>query len=165
MTQPFGSGSVFHQHHSARLTLSPRPNGFFNTAAAKIVFFTHESALMLQTIIQNGQFSVAGTQLRPNNVRWNKIRSAPFQHIEQSRSIRISGRRKDMRFEFFDKFFRQRFAFQVDFVAEVPNPTIGCVSHDWHFGSLRCQAASAKIAIEKELSGIILVEWIRDPCE
>jgi len=141
------------------------PLGIHSTSAAKVVFFEREQAETLFLQIVSGNFIVMGQRLCRGNVRWNNIKSARYPHSDQSRSIRITGVKQWMNFEFFDHFFRQRFAFELDTVTEVACDMIGCASQDWHFGSLRCQAASAKLAIEREMTGIFLVSWIQDPCQ
>ena len=69
-----------------------------------------------------------------------------------------------MDFDFFSMFFRSRFTYELDRAFEVSCYALGMRSHEWHFGSLRCQAASAKTAIERELHGIFEVKFVRDPC-
>jgi hypothetical protein len=98
-------------------------------------------------------------------VAWNKIKSGPYPHQSHSRAIRITGPQELMDFDFFEDFFVHKFAYDLDRRGVVHCNRPGHVSHEWHFGSLRCQAASAKTAIERELKGIFEVEWSVDPCE
>jgi hypothetical protein len=69
-----------------------------------------------------------------------------------------------MDFQFFEAFFKARFTYDLDHTAVAPCLTSGMVSHLWFFGSLRCQASSARLAIERELHGIFEVHWADDPC-
>jgi len=130
-----GVGKIF------AAVISP-PNGIHYTSAAKIVFFERSQAETLRELILQGRFYVMGHQV--TDVRWNNIKSARFPRSEQSRAIRITG---------------------AENLGIVPCEIPGRVSHEWRFGSLRCQAASAKTAIERELSDSYDVEWVRDPCE
>lgn len=142
--------------------ISP-PNGNHYTSAAKIVFFERSQAETLRMLILQGSFYVMGRQI--TDVRWNNIKSARFPRSEQSRAIRITGAENLMDFDFFELFFKCRFTYELDCRGRVPCGIPGKVSHEWRFGSLRCQAASAKTAIERELSDTYDVEWVRDPCE
>jgi hypothetical protein len=93
------------------------------------------------------------------------MRTGPYAHLGHSRVIRITGPRDMMNFDFFEDFFSQKFAYELDKRVVVPCNRPGMVSHEWHFVSLCCQAASAKTAIERELKGMFEVEWAVDPCE
>jgi len=139
------------------------PNDSIRTSAAKIIFFNRNQAEKLFNMIKDRQFVVLGKVV--HKVVWNKIRTGPYPHSSHSRVIRITGPRELMDFEYFENFFVHRFQYDLDVrgVMECNRP--GLVSHVWHFGSLRCQAASAKTAIERELKGIYEVEWADDPCE
>lgn len=139
------------------------PFGHYTTSAAKLVFFEREQAEKLVWLIQSRRFIVMGKKIL--KVRWNKIKSARHPHPENSRVIRITGPEQLMDFDFFEDFFKSHFTYELDCKGIVPCSNPGSVSHEWHFGSLRCQAASAKTAIERELKGIFTVEWATDPCE
>ncbi|KAG0649385.1 hypothetical protein D0Z07_4420 [Hyphodiscus hymeniophilus] len=132
------------------------------TAAAKIVFFERHQAEAFMTLVSSGRFLVKGRQIR--HVRWNKIKSARYPNSISSRAIRLIGPRYLMDFGFFEVFFSQRFTYELEGRREVPCVPPGMVAHEWIFGSLRCQASSAKTAVERELRGIFSVEWARDPC-
>lgn len=139
------------------------PTARFGTAAAKIVFLNRPSAEAFMRLAADGFFRVMGTQVR--NVRWNEIRSARHYVPEQSRAIRITAPASLMNFDFFEAYFPTRFTYELDCKGVVPCNIPGYVSHEWHFGSLRCQSAWAKKAIEQEFRGIYQVVWAQDPCE
>jgi hypothetical protein len=139
------------------------PTTAIRTSAAKIVLFNRRDAGKLFNMIENRQFVVTGKTV--HRVLWNKIRSGPYPHPNHSRAIRITGPPELMDFDFFDDFFIRRFTYDLEGRRVVKCLRPGLVSHEWHFGSLRCQAASAKTAIERELKGIYEVEWADDPCE
>ncbi|RDW79694.1 hypothetical protein BP6252_04332 [Coleophoma cylindrospora] len=151
-----GVGKVF------ATVINPPTNGH-PTAAAKIVFFTRASAERLAFLITNGRFIVMGKVV--SNVRWNKIKSAPHPRPYESRSIRITGAAHLMDCEYLQDFFQRRFVYELDTFVEYSSHDGRQKSQEWHFGSLRCQAASAKLAIEREMKDILTVEWIPDPCE
>jgi hypothetical protein len=138
------------------------PIGQHQTAAAKIVFFERSQAESFMALVLNGRCLVMGRQIR--HVRWNKIKSARYPYSENSRVIRVTGPRHLMDFGFFEIFFLQRFTYELEARQEIQHSAPGMVIHEWRFGSLRSQAASAKTAIERELKGIFAVEWARDPC-
>lgn len=132
------------------------------TSAAKIVFFDRAGAEKLFYRCLSGDFKVMGKLV--DNVRWNKIKSAAYHSPTHSRAIRIIGPPLLMNFEFFNNFFKARFTYELDDCYETQCFKFGMRAHEWHFGSLRCQAASAKTAIERELKGIFDVTWAHDPC-
>ena len=138
------------------------PTEQYQTSAAKIVFFERYQAEAFMRFALGGQFSVLGQRIR--HVRWNKIKSARYPNSSSSRSICITGPCHLMDFGFFEVFFLQRFTYELEGRREVPCATPGMTSHEWRFGSLRCQSASAKTAIQRELRDIFAVEWVRDPC-
>jgi hypothetical protein len=138
------------------------PTGRHSCAAAKIVFFERNQAEKLFELIYFGYFFVMGRQVL--EVRWNKVKSGAYHHWHQSRAIRITGPAHLMDFQFFEAFFKARFTYDLDHTAVAPCLTSGMVSHLWFFGSLRCQASSARLAIERELHGIFEVHWADDPC-
>jgi hypothetical protein len=139
------------------------PNDSIRTSAAKIIFFNRNQAEKLFNMIKDRQFIVLGKVV--HKVVWNKIRTGPYSHSSHSRVIRITGPRELMDFKYFENFFVHRFQYDLDVRGVVECNRPGLVSHVWHFGSLRCQAASAKTAIERELKRIYEVEWADDPCE
>ena len=147
---------------SVYATVINPPSGPHRTSAAKLIFFERYQAERLFLLIQTGGFRVMGQSVV--DVRWNKIKSAPYPHPDHSRAIRITGPAHLMDFDFFEIFFGARFTYELDLRGVVHCTSPGMVTHAWHFGSLRCQAASAKIAIERELKGIFTVHWARDPC-
>jgi hypothetical protein len=138
------------------------PTGRHICAAAKIVFFERCQAEKLFDLIYFGNFFVMGRQVL--EVRWNKVKSSAYPHWPQSRAIRIIGPAHLMDFQYFQVFFKARFTYDLDHTAVVPCSIPGMASHVWYFGSLRCQAASARLAIERELKGIFEVHWADDPC-
>lgn len=139
------------------------PTGAIITSAAKVVFFQRFQAERLFDAIEAGRFVVMGKVIK--RVAWNKIKSGAYPHLGHSRAIRITGPQDLMDFDFFENFFLRKFAYDLDRRGVVFCNRPGLISHEWHFASLRCQAASAKTAIERELKGIFEVEWAVDPCE
>jgi hypothetical protein len=138
------------------------PTGSHHTSAAKIVFFErYQAERLMEFVLDNRTFRVMGKVIR--NIRWNKIKSARYAHSDHSRAIRVKGPRELMHFGFFEHFFHTRFTYELESRQEVVCLDAEMAIHEWHFGSLRCQAASAKIAIERELQGVFSVEWAKDP--
>jgi hypothetical protein len=136
--------------------------GNHKTSAAKIVFFERYEAENMFNRIKNGIFVVGDKRIC--DVRWNKIKTGRFPYPEQSRVIRVTGPEEIMYFHFFDVFFGPKFTYELDWRGEVESSMPGMVTHEWRFGSLRSQAASAKKAIETEMSNSYWVEWAKDPC-
>lgn len=138
------------------------PTQDFVTAAAKLVFFSRAEAENMYRLVWSGKFVVNGKTVR--QVRWNKIKSSQFRIEQRSRVIRITGPAHLMDLEFFTIFFKTRFAYELDQAFQVPSDTLGIAQQYWYFGSLRCQAESAKKAIDDELCGIFEAEYVCDPC-
>jgi len=139
------------------------PTTKHSTAAAKLVFFTRSQAEKMLKLMNNGDIFVMGQQI--TNARWNKIKKASYYNPEHSRAIRITGPVQLMDFGYFEMFFNLRFTYQLDCRLEVACEEPGKVTQEWRFASLRCQAAAAKMAIERELKNIYEVSWAPDPCD
>jgi len=140
-----------------------RPTANFDTAAAKLVFFTRSQAEKLMSMMKNGEILVMGKSI--TKVRWNKIKRGAYTHPDDSRTIRITGPAHLMDFGYFEMFFNLRFTYELDQRCEIPCAEPDKITHEWRFGSLRCQAAAAKMAIERELWNIFEVSWGPDPCD
>ena len=131
--------------------------------AAKIVFFErYQAEKLMAKILHEGSFYVMGRQIR--NIRWNKIKSARYHNPLHSRVIRITGPREFMNFETFEAFFNGRFTYELEARQEIKCTNPGMGTHEWRFGSLRCQAAWAIAAIERELGDVFTAQWAVDPC-
>ena len=141
--------------------ISP-PTRQHQTAAAKIVFFERRQAERFTRVVLSGHLEVLGRRIR--HIRWNKIKSACYPHSGNSRVIRLTGPGHLMDISFFEAFFKTRFTYELEQVLVVPCLVPNMASHEWRFGSLRCQSASAKLSVERELKGIFSVEWAHDPC-
>ncbi|KAG4440160.1 hypothetical protein IFR05_004369 [Cadophora sp. M221] len=143
-------------------TVIKPPLNHFTGCAAKIVFFERQSAEKLFQLITAGRIHVMGQPVP--RVCWNSVLAGRYPNPEQSRAIRITGPKELMNFQWFELYFKMKFTYDLDRRGEVECALPGMVSHEWHFGSLRSQAKSAKRTIELEYPGIFSVEWARDPC-
>lgn len=133
------------------------------TAAVKIVFFTRRQAQTLLVLATNRCFQVLDRVITA--VSWNQVKCGPYPHKEWSRAIKTTGPAEIMDISKLKGWFTNRFNYDLDRVMEVPCMIPGKVSLRWDFGSARCQSAWAKAALERELPGIVKVEWVRDRCE
>lgn len=126
-------------------------------AAAKVVFFYREGAENLLRATKEGKFRVGGR--RPRGT-WNRVKSAPQKEgTTRSRVVLIRGPAELVNREVLDAWFSKLFCYQTEEVTEweykVDWKGQGWRTLEWRFGSHRCQAEAATIAMGKDLHGIV----------
>ncbi|CRK16040.1 hypothetical protein BN1723_002218 [Verticillium longisporum] len=146
----------------------PDPRNRHYTAAAKIVFFDLWAAdkFMSDTFFWG---FIVGTHCA--RVKPNRIKSAPQpQAGDRSRVLIIEGHPSFVNARELTRYFDGKFQYQVDSIIDVyRTEDVGIV--EYRFGSYRCQAQTARMAIETEhmgsgSSGLVYdVFFGRDPCD
>ncbi|KAL9947133.1 hypothetical protein D7B24_009305 [Verticillium nonalfalfae] len=146
----------------------PDPRNRHYTAAAKIVFFDLWAAEKFMSDTFFWGF-IVGTHCA--RVKRNRIKSAPQPHAgDRSRVLIIEGHPSFVNARELTRYFDAKFQYQVDSVIDVyRTEDVGIV--EYRFGSYRCQAQTARMAIETEhmgsgSSGLVYdVFFGRDPCD
>ncbi|KAM0325755.1 hypothetical protein ACHAQA_007055 [Verticillium albo-atrum] len=144
----------------------PRNNHF--TAAAKVVFFDLPAAERFLRSAYQGLI-VGKYRARVNR---NRIKSAAQPHAtDQTRVLIIQGRPDFVNPQVLTRYFDSKFQYQIDHIIDAfRSPEVAIV--EYRFGSYRCQAQTARMAIETEHmrgvggSGYVYDMWYgRDPCD
>ncbi|KAI2471608.1 hypothetical protein F4781DRAFT_440225 [Annulohypoxylon bovei var. microspora] len=116
------------------------------TAASKLVFFDRAGLDKLMAKSQAGDFSVGGYVPR---LRMNRIKSAPRPAGPHCRVLHIEGPSCLVNEGYLGKFFQTKFKYELEIIL-----TLGShgshTRQEWRFGSYRCQAESARQAINRE---------------
>lgn len=154
-----GVGRVYATHIN-----TPEPDRGHYTCAAKIIFFERAAAERFYLKCQLRGFIVRG---HPARVLWNRIRTAEQQDYNwrvKSRVLIVSGPREFVNENALTAYFRTKFEFQVDAVITHTKGTDTALV-EYRFGSYRCQAEAAKMALSRE-HGLLVKTWFgRDPCD
>lgn len=124
--------------------------------AAKVVFFKREVAHKFFTQCEVHGFRVKGCNAR---VMWNRIKTSEKPHLaksDASRVLLIGGPPTLVNSGTLTDFFHTKLEFQIDtIVTHVPG-SLGKEDAviEYRFGSFRCQAQAAKMALARELPHI-----------
>ena len=152
-----GMGRIFATHINP-----PEPAKGHPLSAAKIVFFERDAAHRFWRWANTHGFTVGGLRA---HVIFNRIRSAESAEARNcSRVLMISGPPQYVNPHFLALFFKTKFVFQVDTVIQHGPDKDGEVTIEYRFGSYRCQAQAAKMALGREFGDIITTYWGPDPC-
>ena len=141
----------------------PEPEKNHLSSAAKIIFFEVEAARRFCESASLGGFVVGGQKAR---VVHNRIRTAAAPDPKHSsRVLIIYGPKHMVNAETLTVFFRSKLDFQIDEIINLPSPAnqpgFGLI--EYRFGSYRCQAQAAKMALSREFSEIKVYYGV-DPC-
>lgn len=154
------AGRVYATHINA-----PEIDKGHGTCAAKVIFFERVAAERFFAQCQETGFHVAGRPT-PGRVIWNRIRTA--EHTgprHQSRVLQIAGPSGIVNEAFLTAYFQSKLDFQIDEVLEVGGTPERRVV-EYRFGSFRCQAEAAKMALAREWSELDVKVWFGpDPCD
>ncbi|KAF4472451.1 hypothetical protein FALBO_639 [Fusarium albosuccineum] len=139
-----------------------------NTAAAKVVFFTPQSAQILLSKSLTRGLEVNGYRVKVTHNRVKYREEPPLGNA--TRVLIITGKSTFVNRETLTEFFKERFVFEVDEIIELivqgQAHTGGRSVIEYKFGSFRCQAQMGKMALEKDRpEGFEKVEFGPDPCE
>ncbi|KAK1771621.1 hypothetical protein QBC33DRAFT_592071 [Phialemonium atrogriseum] len=155
------AGRVYATHINA-----PEPDKGHGTCAAKVIFFERPAAEHLFDQCRGaGGFAMAGRAER-GRVIWNRIRTAEQggpRH--QTRVLQIAGPAGVVNEPFLTAYFQSKLDFQVDEVLDVGGAAERRVV-EYRFGSFRCQAEAARMALAREWSEHDVKVWFGpDPCD
>lgn len=145
----------------------PEPAKGHMTSAGKVVFFDRPSAERFWEEHRRG-FVVQGYPSFRGQLIWNRVKSAAIDGPKNmSRVLVISGPDHIVNEYFLTQFFQSKIEFQVD---EVITHSQGGPFHqsvvEFRFGSFRCQAEHAKMALLREMSRHgVQIHYGRDPCD
>lgn len=139
------------------------PTAGFSTAACKVQFFTRHGALRYLAQAQSAQgVLIAGQRVQ---VRENRNMRPPLRLTFQSRAVKITGPAPVMATGFLLQKFEQFFEFQLEAVQYGGQDGPGRVVQIWLFGSLRAQAESAVMLIERDPEmAEFEAQFTADPC-
>lgn len=135
----------------------PEPSRGHQTCAAKVVFFERVAAKRFFDRYQSTGFVVAGRPFYVGHVVWNRIRSGEVDvGGRKSRVLIISGPRSLVNERSLFSYFASKIEFQVDEVITAAVSAAAAMGTEeralveFRFGSYRCQAESARMALSRE---------------
>ncbi|KAK3306850.1 uncharacterized protein B0T15DRAFT_484097 [Chaetomium strumarium] len=136
-------------------------------SAAKVVFFEREAAeTFYERFAHQGFWTPQNPDIRAR-VTWNRNMAAPFNvGGALSRVLLVRGPPAIVNWAFLRPYFESKFVFQIDELRHHGPINGGAgVLLEIRFGSYRCQAQSAKGALDKEYKWAgVVCEYGRDPC-
>lgn len=155
------SGRIFAIHIN-----EPEPQLNHPGCAAKVVFFKRDVAHKFFNLCELGGFQVDGYNAR---VMWNRIKTSEKPHLahsDASRVLLIGGPPNEVNSDALTKFFSQKLEFQTDLIITHNRGSLGKQDAviEFRFGSFRCQAQAAKMALARE-KPFIRCFFGRDPLE
>ncbi|KAJ9161882.1 hypothetical protein NKR19_g1794 [Coniochaeta hoffmannii] len=153
------TGRVFATHINP-----PEPGKDHNTCAAKLTFFGRRAAETFYNRHAGSGLRICGRDGYVGRIRWNRVKAAestaPADH---TRVLMISGPRRLVNPVWLTEYFNSKVLFSVDAIVDMGWGDQGLV--EYRFGSYRCQAEAAKMAIERELYDAGVRVWFgRDSC-
>jgi hypothetical protein len=144
----------------------PEPDKGHRTCAAKVIFFDRESAeRMYNRSRADGGFRVLGYPDRACVV-WNRIRTgAQDGPRHQTRVLQISGPPEIVNERGLTAYFQTKLDFQIDSIIDRGGSAERRLI-EYRFGSYRCQAEAAKMALAREMGDLHVKVWFGpDPCD
>lgn len=156
------TGRVYQTRISA-----PEPDKGHTTSACKVVFFDRPSAERFWENHRRG-FVIRDYPMFEGRLRWNRVKSAAVEGSpDQSRVLLISGPDQVVNEHFLTQFFQSKLEYQVDeIITRNPGGIFGRSEVEFRFGSFRCQAEAAKMALHREFTDHgVHVRYGPDPCD
>ncbi|KAK0715293.1 hypothetical protein B0H67DRAFT_665333 [Lasiosphaeris hirsuta] len=139
------AGRIYATHINA-----PEPDRGHNTCAAKVVFFERGAAERFYHRFAATGFAVRGHPMHVGRVVWNRIRSAELDvGGRKSRVLLISGPPGIVNERALRAYFSSKIQYQVDEVRAWATSEDRALI-EFRFGSYRCQAESARMALARE---------------
>ncbi|OIW31825.1 hypothetical protein CONLIGDRAFT_698119 [Coniochaeta ligniaria NRRL 30616] len=154
-------GRIYAVHINA-----PQPERGHDTCAAKISFFDRQAADLFYHHHAAPGIRIPGYPSFVARVVWNRVRTAavnlPPYH---TRVLMISGPSHFVNPPSLLAYFQSKLDFDVDEILEHGSGNRGKSLIEFRFGSYRCQAESAKMALTREMSQHGVEVWFApDPC-
>jgi hypothetical protein len=145
---------------------SPEPHKGHETCAAKLIFFERRAAERFYERNQLGGLQIPGHPGYISKVVWNRIKTAAPDHPKNyTRVLMIAGPVYIANSVFLTSYFKSKLDFDIDEVFDR-----GSMGErrlvEYRFGSFRCQAEAAKMAITREFADHGVQVWFGpDPCD
>ncbi|KAK4183406.1 hypothetical protein QBC35DRAFT_543807 [Podospora australis] len=142
-----GIGRVYATHINP-----PEPNRGHEMSAAKLVFFDRDAAERFYAFAQGEGFRVPANPTFRARVTWNRIRSAQVDPAGvKSRVLLISGPPEVVNEGYLRAYFDQKLIYQIDeILSHGTSPDGSRALVEFRFGSYRCQAEAARMALSRE---------------
>jgi hypothetical protein len=157
------TGRVYQTHINR-----PVPDKGHHTSAGKIVFFDRASAERFFNWSANNGLAIPGYPGFTARVAWNRVLAAAVDGPSTkdfSRVLLISGPKHMVNADFLTAYFRSKLDFNIDCIIDHGGDDYRATI-EYRFGSYRCQAESAKMAITRELWQHNVQVWFwTDPCD
>ncbi|EOO00982.1 hypothetical protein UCRPA7_3604 [Phaeoacremonium minimum UCRPA7] len=141
---------------------APDPSKEHYCSAAKIVFFEKSAAMKFFQKCEFDGFCIDGYKAR---VVWNRVKSAEQPGSKtRTRVLQIVGPSHFVNSASLTTYFHLKLEFQVDEILMIAQKADTNII-EYRFGSYRCQAEAAKMALEREWGDSVKVYFGRDPCD
>ncbi|RKU48901.1 hypothetical protein DL546_008782 [Coniochaeta pulveracea] len=146
----------------------PQPDKGHHTSAGKIVFFDRASAERFFERFADSGLVFPGYPGFTGRVAWNRVLAAAVDGPgtkELSRVLLISGPKEMVTAEYLTQYFRSKLDFNIDCIIDHGGDDYRATV-EYRFGSFRCQAESAKMAVTREMARHNVQVWFwTDPCD
>ncbi|KAB5532568.1 hypothetical protein GE09DRAFT_1251374 [Coniochaeta sp. 2T2.1] len=144
----------------------PEPENGHSTCAAKIIFFERRAAERFYDRHILGGLVIPGHPGYRARITWNRIKSAAPAHPKNyTRVLLIAGPATFADPAFLTSYFKSKFDFEIDEVFDRGSKGDRRLI-EYRFGSFRCQAESAKMALGREMEAQGVQVWFGpDPCD
>ncbi|ROW04575.1 hypothetical protein VMCG_04967 [Cytospora schulzeri] len=141
----------------------PEPDRQHPGCAAKVIFFERKAAHGFFALCEDRGFVVDGFSAR---VMWNRIKTAQQAHSRTTtRVLLIGGDRQFVNPNALTEYFRTKLQFQIDCIIPHGDGLDGRNAVvEYRFGSFRCQAEAAKMALVREHQDVKCF-FHPDPCD
>ncbi|KAL1859501.1 hypothetical protein Daus18300_009646 [Diaporthe australafricana] len=153
------TGRIYATHINA-----PEPDRKHYGCAAKVIFFELAAARAFYDACDRGGFSVDGFSVR---VMWNRIKTAQQDHARSTTRVLLIGGRPDfVNPTALTEYFCTKLQFQIDCIITHDDGLAGGTDAvvEYRFGSFRCQAEAAKMALVREHPDVRCF-FHCDPCD
>ncbi|KUI63721.1 hypothetical protein VM1G_10513 [Cytospora mali] len=152
------TGRIYATHINA-----PEPDRQHYGCAAKVIFFERNAAHHFFDLCEEHGFIIDGFSAR---VMWNRIKTAQQAHARNTtRVLLIAGDRTFVNPSALTEYFRTKLQFQIDCIIPHGDGLDGKNAVvEYRFGSFRCQAEAAKMALVREHEDVKCY-FHPDPCE
>lgn len=152
------TGRIYATHINA-----PEPDRQHFGCAAKVIFFERKAAHEFFALCEEHGLVIDGYSAR---VMWNRIKTAQQAHSRKTtRVLLIGGNRQFVNPSALTEYFRTKLQFQIDCIIPHTDGMDGKNAVvEYRFGSFRCQAEAAKMALVREHQDVKCF-FHPDPCD
>lgn len=152
------TGRIYATHINA-----PEPDRQHFGCAAKVIFFERKAAHDFFSLCEEHGLVIDGFSAR---VMWNRIKTAQQAHSRTTtRVLLIGGNRQFVNPSALTEYFKTKLQFQIDCIIPHTDGMDGKNAVvEYRFGSFRCQAEAAKMALVREHQDVKCF-FHPDPCD